>query len=75
MATAASKLIRKPGNKVLKMLSHGAPMAEVLNELCNFIGGREHRPQDGRVGQSDGHVVAVVHELLALISREWPSDL
>jgi signal transduction histidine kinase len=40
MATAASKLIRKPGNKVLKMLSHGAPMAEVLNELCNFIGAR-----------------------------------
>jgi signal transduction histidine kinase len=40
MATAVSKLIPKPGNKVLKMLSHGAPRAEVLNELCNFIGAR-----------------------------------
>jgi signal transduction histidine kinase len=35
----AQALSRRPTSEthVLKMLSHGAPMMEVLNELCNFI--------------------------------------
>jgi hypothetical protein len=35
----AQALSQRPTSetRVLKMLSHGAPVMEVLNELCNFI--------------------------------------
>ncbi len=37
MAQAVSPLARTSESQVLKMISHGAPMREVLNELCNFV--------------------------------------
>jgi len=37
MAQALSQRLPTSEIRVLKMLSEGAPMAEVLNELCNFI--------------------------------------
>ena len=37
MAQALSQRLPTSETHVLKMLSQGAPMMEVLNELCNFI--------------------------------------
>src|SRR6478736_6775194 len=37
MAQALSQRLPTSETHVLKMLSHGAPMMDVLNELCNFI--------------------------------------
>jgi signal transduction histidine kinase len=37
MATTLPEQEARTGNDVLKMLSHGAPMADVFNELCNLI--------------------------------------
>jgi signal transduction histidine kinase len=37
MAQALSQRLPTSETHVLKMLSHGAPMIEVLNELCNFV--------------------------------------
>ena len=40
MAQALSQRLPISGTRVLRMLSQGAPMIEVLNELCHFIDAR-----------------------------------
>ena len=43
MAQALSQRLPASETHVLKMLSQGAPVLEILNELCNFIDAIESR--------------------------------